>query len=90
VAAARVLQPTIGAHAPLRFDLHDTGINVPCGCTYHESRSRRRSYDTFPVNSYEAESRRSRVSSRTSTRGQKEIPRRRESEFPCTLDLRNV
>jgi len=87
------LQPTIAPHAPLRFDLYDTWNQRSLGgCTYHVAHPGGRSNDKFPVNSYEAESRRlARFFRHGHQQGKFTPPPKIENgDFPFTLDLRNV
>ena len=85
------LHPTIGTHVPLVFDVVDEWNNQSLGgCTYHVAHPGGRSYETFPVNANEAESRRlTRFLLQGHTGGLMEIPEENVNpEFPLTLDLR--
>ncbi len=85
------LHPHIGSHAPLTFDLQDTWNGRSLGgCQYHVAHPGGLSYATFPVNSFEAESRRLSRFFRTghSPGIMATAPESTNTEFPFTLDLR--
>jgi uncharacterized protein (DUF2126 family)/transglutaminase-like putative cysteine protease len=87
------LHPAIGVHAPLRFDLFDTWMNrSQGGCQYHVVHPGGRSHEKFPVNSFEAESRRlARFFRMGHTPGTMTVAAPTlDAEFPFTLDLRKV
>ena len=87
------LHPTIGVHTPLVFDIVDRWMRRSLGgCQYHVMHPGGRSYATFPVNAFEAESRRlARFFRIGHTPGTIEVGEPRiDPEFPFTLDLRKV
>jgi uncharacterized protein (DUF2126 family)/transglutaminase-like putative cysteine protease len=85
------LHPTIGVHVPLTFDIVDTWSKCSLGgCSYGVAHPGGRNYDSFPVNSNEAQARRTaRFTELKFTGGTIDVSEETPSrEFPLTLDLR--
>ena len=87
------LHPSIGVHAPVTFDIVDTWMHKSLGgCQYHVQHPGGSNPSTFPINSFEAESRRlTRFVRMGHTPGRMDVAAVNVGqEHPFTLDLRRV
>ena len=85
------LHPTITSDDPLVFDVVDThNQRSVAGCRYHVGHPGGLNPESFPVNAYEAESRRAgRFVDFGHTGGKIDVPQGEpNAQFPMTLDLR--
>ncbi|MDR4501830.1 MAG: transglutaminase family protein [Nitrospirales bacterium] len=88
---SKSLHPNITVDAPLTFDIYDRWTRrAVAGCTYYVAHQGGRNFEQFPINAYEAESRRlARFTPFGHTAGPYVEPNDiSHPEFPCTLDLR--